>query len=309
MTNLGIHHVRVKNIGNPSQEIFVDGTPIEAPEGTVCFTGPGASLLELKQNASGHWVLVVDGVEFCQSAPSSGCADPPYVWHFSLPQTGVHEMRVMNISTPSQEVFIDGMLVDAPGGQMTFTGPGASLLELQSTGDDWALVVDGVMVTAGAAMNTATDTPKEMLWSFGTPSGSAAHELRILRLGQPDQEVSIDGVAVPAPAGQTAFTGPEGTLLELRRRGHAWALYVDGKGICNEDAETMSASKPVVSSQDQREAVAPNSQLPQGVSLSESGKYAANIRLAGKFKFLGEFSTPEEAHAKYLQVKAESSAN
>lgn len=44
--------------------------------------------------------------------------------------------------------------------------------------------------------------------------------------------------------------------------------------------------------------------LPQGVSYdSETGTYQANIRnRAGKFVFLGEFETVEEAHQKYLEA-------
>lgn len=48
----------------------------------------------------------------------------------------------------------------------------------------------------------------------------------------------------------------------------------------------------------------PTQSLPQGVSLNAaSGLYQANIRaMSGKFVFLGEFSTAEEAHQRYIEA-------
>merc|ERR1712008_497568 len=45
---MGTHHVRVTNIGRAGQQILLDGAPLEAPEGTMQFTGPGGALLELQ---------------------------------------------------------------------------------------------------------------------------------------------------------------------------------------------------------------------------------------------------------------------
>jgi len=46
--------------------------------------------------------------------------------------------------------------------------------------------------------------------------------------------------------------------------------------------------------------------LPQGVSWdAEERAYKANIRTHGRFKCLGSFATPEEAHQRYLEAKAE----
>lgn len=54
------HNVRAVNLGHGGQEVFLDDTPIPAPEGQVSFTGPAGVLLELKV-LDGDWALAVDG--------------------------------------------------------------------------------------------------------------------------------------------------------------------------------------------------------------------------------------------------------
>mmetsp|Transcript_121668 Transcript_121668/g.306048 ORF Transcript_121668/g.306048 Transcript_121668/m.306048 type:complete len:405 (-) Transcript_121668:84-1298(-) len=305
LQGMGTHHLRVTNIGSSSQQVFLDGAPMDAPEGTMTFTGPGASLLEL-QKRDGVWVVVVDGVVVHQHNPNVDPTDPLHVWNFSLPATGLHQLRVAHIGRAGQEVFVDNVQLPAPEGTTTFTGPGACLLELQQHGDQWTLLVDGVAVEVGSNDDVATPGA-EAHWTFLAPHTGTAHQMRVANIGRKCQEVFIDGTPVPAPEGTTMFTGPGGALLELRLRGHAWALFVDGMGV--EDYNARSSTLSMAGASDaalasKRAAVDVAGSLPQGVSYdAESGSYKANIRVGGKFKCLGDFATPDEAHAQYLAAK------
>lgn len=304
MTGLGTHHVRVKNIGTNVQEITMDGAPLDAPPGTMQFTGPGGTLLELQRN-SAEWVLIVDGCLVNQVNPHVDHTRPPMVWAFTLPDMGVHDLRAFNIGQRGQEVFLDGEQVPAPPGSTTFTGPGGTFLELQQRGTEWALLVDGSEIPLS---DSAADTPMEAAWNFLSPHTGASHHLRVNNIGRKGQEVFIDGSFIPGPDGQRAFTGPGGTLLEIKQIGSNWALYADGLGIedYNARSSTLTGASEGGALAAKRVPVTPEAGLPQGVSFeADTGVYKANIRVQGKFRCLGEFSTPDEAHARYLEAKKE----
>jgi len=307
----GTHHLRVTNIGSPWQEILLDGTPLEAPEGTTTFTGPGGALLEL-QKRDGIWVLLVDGTVHQQCNPYADGDEQAAVWNFSLPGTGQHQLCVANLGTQRQEVLLDGRQIAAPPGQMSFTGPGGSLLELQNTGGAWTLFVDGSGVEQ-ARSSPSGESPaaaSEGSWVFFGMTTGIAHQMKVTDIGRRGQQVYVDGNLIPGPDGQTAFTGPGGVLLELKQLTvDDWALFVDGKSVEDHNTGVMSTSEAAAggaedSSRDVRLPVSSGTELPQGVSFdSSSGKYTSNIRVKGKFKCLGEFSTPEEAHTRYLEAK------
>lgn len=65
------------------------------------------------------------------------------------------------------------------------------------------------------------------IWNCLLPE-TGSHEIRADNLGMADQMVYIDGVLLEAPRGTTLFTGPSGSLLELRQRGGNWELLVNG---------------------------------------------------------------------------------
>lgn len=239
LQGMGTHHLRVTHIGTTEQVVFLDGTPIDAPSGTMTFTGPGASLLDLRQS-DGVWVLAVDGVIHHQHDPSDGPGQL-YMWNFALP-TGAHQLCVSNIGAAGQDIMLDNVRIPAPPGTTMFTGPGGALLELQRRGEDWALLVDGVDASASDQIGGAA----EASWTFLAPQTGAAHQMRVVNIGRKGQEVWIDGTAVPAPDGTTTFTGPGGALLELRPSGHAWSLFVDGVGI--EDYNARSSTVGVAGS-------------------------------------------------------------
>jgi hypothetical protein len=304
--SMSMHQVRVKNLGGSGQEIYVDGAFLEAPDGTKAFTGPAGTLIEL-QVRFGDWVLLVDGRVAERHFPDVDGNDLPLLWEFEITGAGNHQVRVEHAGKRGQAVYIDQVHVPGPQGQMTFTGPAGCLLDLQPLGDGtWGLLVDGVQVDQTLVSNGASGKGSQA-FTFLSADGHS-HELRLQVDSQNCQSVFIDGVIVPAPSGQTAFTGPAGLLLELRPSvATGYSLFVDGVNLWEHNSRCSSASAalPVCDSALTRAPVAVEAVgLPQGVSYCrESGKYSATIRLGGRFQSLGEFATPEEAAAKYAEAK------
>merc|ERR1712129_619701 len=93
-----------------------------------------------------------------------------------------------------------------------------------------------------------------------------------------------------------------------RPSGHAWSLFVDGIGVedYNARSSTMASAAAGAAVAGQRAAVDTSGSLPQGVSYdSEARVYKANIKVGGRFRFLGDFATPTEAHERYKAAKQE----
>ncbi|CAK0864216.1 unnamed protein product, partial [Prorocentrum cordatum] len=323
LAGAGNHIIRVTDIGTPVQQLVLDGALVEAPEGTLAFTGPAGTFLELRPAADGSWLLLADGTPVPSYDPAA-TAEPPITWSFVLP-TGTHFLQALNLGKRGQEISLDGVPIVAPDGEVAFTGPGGALLQLASSGGDcWTLFVDGVEVqssTAGLASRCA-----DGVYTFSCQG--RAHRLQVAGMGESGQQVVLDGELIPAPPGTTCFTGPGGCLLELRPETLGWALYMDGSCVAvGESAPSPQAfpmgipvtpvppppapapvaprppPAPVL-----RGGIAPTASqaMPQGVSLDTStGMYTANIRVRGKFRFLGEFRTPEEASQRYQQARSE----
>eukprot|EP00439_Symbiodinium_sp_Y106_P017030 s266_g2.t1 len=144
----GSHLLRVRSPGTAEQQVQLDGALLEAPPGTLCFTGPAATLLELQDRdlgsfpkdlmdlGSGWWRLLVDGIEAERYEPGKSAGSPQVCWwRFGITGTGTHHVRVTQIGQSDQMVWIDGAPLDAPPGTMSFTGPGACLLELTQRED------------------------------------------------------------------------------------------------------------------------------------------------------------------------------
>merc|ERR1712032_872546 len=150
-------------------------------------------------------------------------------------------------------------------------------------GGAWELFVDGKPTDPSS--DEANASPGAS-WIF-TVDGSG-HAVWVMDIAGPRQRVVLDGAPIDAPDGTMTCTGPGGRLIELKPKGAGWSLFVD-----NVEAEPKD-----------RQAVAAEGSLPQGVSYcAETNSYTAALRVGGRFTNLGSFSTPAEAHAKYLEAK------
>jgi len=147
LPNSGTHSVSVANAGMPGQQVFIDGVPAAAPEGTMTFTGPEGVLLQLQQNGE-SCSLFVDGV-MVEETGVAGIAPREALWNFAMLDPSktfqnMHQMRVSNIGMAGQAVFLDGNFVPAPDGTTMFTGPVGCLLEIKMQVGSWVLQIDGV---------------------------------------------------------------------------------------------------------------------------------------------------------------------
>jgi hypothetical protein len=283
------------------------------------------------------------------------------VWNFLLPDTGEHELRLELVGA-STRVILDGVELQAPEGTTSFTGPGASLLELTKVHGCWQLQVNGYMVEDyTAAKRPSYDDSLHDL--RGRPDGSYTIATKISAAGMAlnivrrfrfsargvQHEVEIahrdwvwqvihDGVIlerlthrVKDDRRDMTFTVDvgEGTKLDAEvsmewqpdKKVWRYALAVNHIGVpilwtktggwCSKTIPevvgvdpshaTMSVLEQQAAEDAAREALAVDI-LPQGVSYdAESGAYQANINLNGRFMFLGEFFTPEEAYQRYLE--------
>eukprot|EP00441_Pelagodinium_beii_P027854 CAMPEP_0197654420 /NCGR_PEP_ID=MMETSP1338-20131121/38841_1 /TAXON_ID=43686 ORGANISM="Pelagodinium beii, Strain RCC1491" /NCGR_SAMPLE_ID=MMETSP1338 /ASSEMBLY_ACC=CAM_ASM_000754 /LENGTH=388 /DNA_ID=CAMNT_0043229863 /DNA_START=41 /DNA_END=1207 /DNA_ORIENTATION=+ len=291
ISGTGTHHVRVKDIGTSRQQVWIDGAPLEAPPGTMTFTGPAACLLELVQR-DGTWILTADGYPHHQQNPSADSA-PALCWEFDL-ETGHHTLAARCINESGQQFLLDGTDIQAPAGSLAFTGPGGTLLELRQAEDGaWHLVLEGTSLGAGLASFEAADAPIEAYFEFVVPSTGSQHCLQVSNVGRQGQLVWIDSIHVDCPDGTLMFTGPAGSLLEMKLQDNRWMLYLDG--TCVSLPNSGGPRVPVMT----------GGSLPQGVSIDpDTNKYTAAIRVGGRFKNLGSFDTPEEASRRYQEAKA-----
>lgn len=78
--------------------------------------------------------------------------------------------------------------------------------------------------------------------------------------------------------------------------------HIDGNKINNRPSNLREASRKV-NAQNIRKAKKSNNLGFLGVSPGRRGKFRASLRVDGKQRYLGEFDTPEKAHAAYLTEK------
>mmetsp|Transcript_15825 Transcript_15825/g.25163 ORF Transcript_15825/g.25163 Transcript_15825/m.25163 type:complete len:405 (-) Transcript_15825:64-1278(-) len=311
VTGAGTHQLRMRNVGESSEEVFLDGVPIEAPPGTTTFTGPAATLLEIGRGSGSpeSWSLHVDGTFIPQVSEIPGASRGTQTWDFELPGTGSHQLVARNLGLHDEQVLLDGVPFAAPPGTTTFTGPAGTLLQLQSNGEAMQLYVDGVPIPERGeqSMRAIGDALWSILVKDPSKTYTAIHEMKVLNIGTSSQQVWIDGVLIAAPEGTTTFTGPGGCLLSIQAMpGAYWNLLVDGVPFEEHNA-IISAASSGETPPAARQPVAPLSMvtLPQGVSFDQAtGRYVANIRSHGRFVCLGDFATPEEASIRYQEAKA-----
>lgn len=298
------------------------------------------------------------------------------IWNFLLPATGKHQLRVEDIGTAGQRIFIDG--VPAPQSESClFSGPEDSLLELRNKGrNEWVLLVNGLIVEDYHA-NRRAHGDESLRETRSKPDGSylistefvtdgldlnVVRKFRFIAVGHEHEvqiahsdcvwQVVVDREFVERVAhsmressGEARFTikAADGrampTIVRMlwHSRSMVWRYSLSVNGMDIEacwtkahgpvkppvaspvvfDGEELSSSVPESAeadpldheqrAQDEQDASAdstPLTSLPQGVSYDSSACcYQANVRLPnGRFAFLGEFLTAEEAHQSYLEA-------
>jgi len=306
ISGTGTHHVRAADIGTSGQQVWIDGAPLDAPPGTMSFTGPGACLLELMQREDGQWMLLCDGYPLQQHNPANDSGEPSLCWQFAL-STGHHLLAVRQVGKRGQQFYLDGADLQVPEGCFEFTGPGGVLLQLVKLDDGaWHLLAEGSDLGAGLASMEAADAPLQASFSFVLPATGSTHTVQAYNVGRQGQTIYLDGSNIEAPDGCTSFTGPAGSLLELKLQEGRWQLFVDNQSIAALSNRASLVPGPLSLLGQDRAPVSSEVALPQGVSFdAEQQRYTATIRVAGRFRNLGLFHSPDEAHQRYLEAKQE----
>mmetsp|Transcript_112131 Transcript_112131/g.349464 ORF Transcript_112131/g.349464 Transcript_112131/m.349464 type:complete len:318 (+) Transcript_112131:70-1023(+) len=287
----GQHQLRVEKLGTQGQAVFIDGEQQPAREAQI-FAGPGDSLLELRKGQAGQWSLLVNGLiveDYCEGKRNSkdeslrelrGKADGSYLISTGFDATNLRGLNVIRI--------------------FRFAALGESH-ELQVSHHEciWQVLYDGKLV-------------ERLVHRLNDNNGSASFKLEV---GQ--------GVKLEAALRMTWLNLAMVWRYTLRVNGveipHCWSKVqgdveppppvldvlpptADGSAPQPEPAEAEPEDSP--DPEPQPPAPQAPQTLPQGVSYDGlSGAYQATIRAkTGKFVFLGEFRTAEEAHACYLEA-------
>lgn len=295
----GEHRLQAKGIGdNIPPEVILDGQLLPARPGQLLFTGPENSQLEIQKDSNSNWHLLVNGnrvEEYSPKKRSSGVND------------GLRDVRNM-----AEGSYLISPQFDVHGMDLNVIRKFRFQLEgqihevtLAHSEDIWQIALNGAMIErqahtwkdndAHASFDVPTQTglklpgtfdmkwiTRKFVWQYTmTINGVNVPPCWVKGTG----EMDVSPVVIPAPAGLgSAHLSPKATpVFETYATAH----------------EPTPALAPVA-------AVVPPAPeiLPQGVSFdSSSGLFQSNIKSkAGRFVFLGEFKTAEEAHQRYLEA-------
>jgi hypothetical protein len=285
----GEHMFRVENIGSERQRVFVDGTEVESRPGQESFSGPGGSLLRVKQCADqgktprsidkeAKWTLLVNERQVEEADPSGN---------------GLRDLRSMG----------EGSYTIATG----FDAEGV----VQNACRKYKFIVDSVP-------HEVTVAHRECVWQVSLDGKLVEQQCHTLN----DSSGTVD-LNVPGANGGTV---PGRLMVTWELKGLKWSycLVVGGMNVpaswtkakgptagvvppemCSFAAADAAAveAQPVAAS-GSSDIVAPES-LPQGVSYDQETKtFQANIKDAKSKRYicLGEFASADAAHEKYLEA-------
>jgi len=317
----GAHELRAEALDTYTPQVFLDEQRLEqvqtklpmASHGrTLVFAGPSdAPEIELHLQGSGQCQLVVNGtfVEDYAAKRTTGdqslrqlrgrpdgsyliCPDIDashlalnIVRKFRFSAGGqVHEVQIAH-GDGIWQVISDGHLVDRvahkfedTSGEAHFNIQAADGLRLRTM-----VFMRWIKKASGPPeIQEDRDTAMGNRYGFGDPDGSWRYDL------------NVNGVRVPV-----CWTKVRGDLI-----GAGPPPAVTQEAV--EELPEASFLSPTHDRGDQLRLQAPADlqSLPQGVSFDSShGAYQASLRAkSGKFIFLGEFATPEEAHQRYLEA-------
>jgi len=277
----GSHQLRVENIGAAGQRVIVDGDAQSARQSLI-FEGPDNSLLELRPG-QGQWSLRVNGL---------------IVEDYTAKKRQSQDETLRELRTKPEGSYLISTEFDASSLDLNlvrmfrFIAEGREH-EVRVAHMDciWQVLCDGKLVERLA--HKMRDNNGEARFDVTTASGRKLkavvamqwqHRAMVWRYN-----LNVNGVEVVQ-----CWTQANGD----DEAGHP-KVVCEGHGT---PAELPEDYEPPEAEEVERQPAI--RELPQGVSFDAvSGSYQANIRArTGKFIFLGEFRTPEEAHLKYLQA-------
>lgn len=284
----GRHQLRAENLGSPGQAIFIDGEQQGAREALI-FSGPGNSLLELRKGQAGQWHLLVNGLMVED-------------YHEGKRRSGDETLRELRgrpdgsylISTEIDVANLDNLHLIR---KFRFKARGNEH-EIWISHRDciWQVLCDGKLIER--AVHKLSDSNGKAFFKLEVADGrrldAALHMTWNGAALLWRYRLTVNNVEIPLCWSKVVGNvHPPPELPEL--------LPADSAEIPGNTPE------PALSEQTEEPEPQPQPsamQLPQGVSFDPfTGAFQANIRgRTGKFVFLGEFRTPEEAHQCYLEA-------
>lgn len=285
----GSHVVRAEELGAPRLIVYIDGTPRKLA--ALTFSGPDGCMLELRRGKGNQWNLFVNGLQVEEYDPNRR-------------RSGDETLRCMR-STPDGSYVI---CPDIPTDHLDLNVIRKFLFslakdeyEVEVAHDDciWQVVCNGnVLERKSHTMQCKSDQIP-----FDVQVGE--QRLRVPAIvsmtWQPekmlwDYSLSVDNVDVPV-----YWTKMHGQVFASARV----PTVIENEVVESAILAAMDPSAPPESCElDQCPSAQVDEVLPQGVSYDRSsGVYQATIRAkSGRFVLLGEFATPQEAHAAYLEA-------
>lgn len=304
----GEHKFRVDAIGTKNQRVYLDETLLACADGQVNWVGPANSILELRQSGSPKskgvdgWALIVNGniVEENLCGKKKGA------------ESGLRDLRNMQEGS-----YIISTGFDAASLQLNtirrykfITQGVCQEVSIAHAEDTWQVVLNGLLVDRqghtwrensgecafGIPLSDGSSTEGKFFMTWANRSMTWNYELRI-------NGMIIEPSWIKAKGDTPLHSNPP--VISLPAPGQAQPqgdVRFDGWPRQEVAPDPTPVAEPALAPVAQY-IPPPPEVLPQGVSFdSTSGLYQANIRgRTGKFIFLGEFQSAQEAHQVYCE--------
>lgn len=280
----GEHQLKVEDLGEETQNVFIDGACLHAPPGTTQFTGPAASLLELTHEKKAGWFLMVNGMrveEFNSTASKKG--------DDSIRSVRDRPDGSYTIATKFEAVGLNLHIVR----RFQFTAAGIlHTVEIGHQNWVWQVVHNGSIITklSHNARGNMYNCPFQVMLGEGQKLDAEARMEWFPRRALWMYSLTVNHIMVIScwsEAGGSVDVNIPEVVGEARG---APVAVSEPSGHVESEEDVPALPVGMVS-------------LPQGVSYdSASGSYQANIRVGSKFMFLGEFRTVDEAVERYAEA-------
>lgn len=286
----GSHDLHAVDLGTPDLMVYIDQKPKKLA--ALTFTGPEGCMLELKKGQDRQWQLLVNGLRVEDYDPNKRRSGDETLRSVRSAPEGSY-LICPDIPTDHLQLNVIRKfrftLADVP-----------YEVEIAHYNCIWQVVCNGSVVER--KVHTMYCTSAEI--RFDIPVGEQRVRVpAVASMVWQEQEqvwhyqLAVDSVDVP--------------VYWCKKHGLVSETPVEPPAVEHEAAVAAIAASlaPVVepAGADEGEGYDDSTDievLPQGVSYDRDiGVYQANIRArSGRFVFLGDFNTPQEAHAAYLDA-------